>query len=361
MAALNPAHLRVDIHLADDDREEVLRRAVGDSERLEIPLEAALFLTDEGEAELLEFSNLLNQFNPRLVRCLIFHVAEKVSGERWLKLARQILGGCGAAIGGGTNADFYQLNQCRPRVENLDFVSFSINPQVHASDDFSLVETPSAIPYPIESAKRFFGGLPVVVSPITLKPRFNPVAVTVAEELGQGGLPSQVDARQMSLLGAAWTLASLKGVAQGGASSVTYYETTGWRGLMETETGSPSAHDFPSLPGSVFPLYHVLADACEYAGGRVTAVESSDPFRSTALLLSKGKRKTLLLANLTDSNLAVAMNGIGAAPSLRRLNESNAENAMREPELFRLAKASALPRGDLLELTPYEIVRLEWR
>ena len=78
-----------------------------------------------------------------------------------------------------------------------------------------------------------------MVSPVTLKPRFNanatePEAVNTPREL-----PVSVDPRQMSLFAAAWTLGSIKYLAESGASSVTYYETTGWRGVMETEAGSP--------------------------------------------------------------------------------------------------------------------------
>ena len=54
--------------------------------------------------------------------------------------------------------------------------------------------------------------------------------------------------------------------AESGVSSATYYETTGWRGVMETAQGSPLPELFPSLPGGVFPLYHVFADLTEGEG-----------------------------------------------------------------------------------------------
>ena len=108
----------------------------------------------------------------------------------------------------------------------------------------------------MESAKQFVGKLRLAISPITLKPRFNPVAIGPEPEPAPGELPSQVDVRQMSLFGAGWTLGSIKNLAQSGASSLTYYETTGWRGVMETERGCPIPEKFRSLPGTIFPLYH---------------------------------------------------------------------------------------------------------
>ena len=52
----------------------------------------------------------------------------------------------------------------------------SLNPQVHAFDNASLVETLEAQKWTVESARKFVGGLPISVSPITLRPRFNPNA-----------------------------------------------------------------------------------------------------------------------------------------------------------------------------------------
>ena len=42
-----------------------------------------------------------------------------------------------------------------------------------------------------------------------------------------------VDVRQASLLGSAWTATALKHLAEAGAASVTWYETAGWRGIVE--------------------------------------------------------------------------------------------------------------------------------
>jgi hypothetical protein len=108
-----------------------------------------------------------------------------------------------------------------------------------------------------------------------------------------------VDARQLSLLGAAWTLASVKHLAQAGAASLTYYETTGWRGVLETEAGSPLPQLFPSRAGAVFPLYHVLADIAEFARGRVLPSRSSEPLQVESLALQRGGKRAVLLANFS--------------------------------------------------------------
>ena len=121
------------------------------------------------------------------------------------------------------------------------------------------METLAAQAVTLQSARRFCADRPLAVSPVTLRPRFNPNATGPEPAAAPDELPPQVDVRQMSLLGAGWTLGSIKYLADGGAASATYYETTGWRGVMETEQGSPLPRRFRSEPGMVFPLYHVLA------------------------------------------------------------------------------------------------------
>ena len=325
LAKLNPAHLRVDLKLVEDTVDVTLLRASNEAERLNVPLEIALFLSDKAETELQSLAALLNQNQPQIARWLIFDANAKASTARSLQLARQALQAFGAPIGGGTNADFYHLNQFRPPSALLDFVTFSMNPQMHASDDTSLIETLTAIPQPVRSARHYFDNLPVVVSPVTLKPRFNAVATETECVPSPDQLPPQVDVRQLTLFGAAWTLGAVKRLAESKAASVTIFETTGWCGVMETEAGTPLPEQFPSLPGAVFPLYHVLADVAEFVGGDMVELQSSDPLKVEALMLQRDGRQTLLLANLTPEPQSTTMTGLVQAARLRRLNGQNAD------------------------------------
>jgi hypothetical protein len=75
------------------------------------------------------------------------------------------------------------------------------------------------------------------------------------------------------LFAAAWTLGSLKYLAESGVASVTYFEMTGWRG--ETEAGSPLPELFASVPGNVFPLWPVFADLAECVQAKVVPTVSS--------------------------------------------------------------------------------------
>jgi hypothetical protein len=170
----------------------------------------------------------------------------------------------------------------------------------------------------------------------------------------------------MSLLGACWTLGSLKALSLGGASVLTYYETTGWRGVLETERGSPLPGRFRSLPSAVFPLYHVLADVGEFAGGVVVPVDSGDPLRLDALALRLGDRTRVLVANFGPGPRRARLVGLDPSSPLRirTVDETYVIEAMRAPEVFQArAEAPALrptPAGILeLDLRPYAVARID--
>ena len=144
--------------------------------------------------------------------------------------------------------------------------------------------------------------------------------------------------------------------------SATYYETTGWRGVMATETGSPLPDVFRSLPGSVFPLYHVLADVGEFAEGEVVPTTSSDTLRVDGLAVHKNGRTRVILANLSGEAQRVMVRNLGQQVRVHRLDETNAEEAMMSPERFRAQAGERLEtHAGALKLTvlPYAIVRLD--
>ncbi len=117
----------------------------------------------------------------------------------------------------------------------------------------SLMENLQAQPDTIATARCFAPGTGLYVTPITLRPRFNAVAVTDQEFPG-GGLPWQVDARQPSLFAAAWTLGSVAALATAGAGGLTYYDTVGPAGVIESPAGSPNPAEFFSRPDTPYPL-----------------------------------------------------------------------------------------------------------
>ncbi|HKQ37596.1 MAG TPA: hypothetical protein VJ063_05920, partial [Verrucomicrobiae bacterium] len=351
LSRLNLAHLRADLRLASADWKQEFARAASEANALNLPLEVGLFLPADSSVLWPELRTHLRQPRRGIARFLVFAEGEKSTSARALGLARQHLADFRARIGAGTNADFYQLNQSRPPHTAADFIMWSMNPQVHAFDLVSIAETPEAIRAQLDSAREYFSGKPLVVSPVTLKPRFNPVATGPEPPVPAGELPPQVDPRQMSLFGAAWTLTAYKHLSEGAVESVTFYETAGWRGILETDDGPPVPQKFPSVPRGVFPMYHFFADLAEFAGGESLASVSTRPLAVNALVLRKQSRIALLMANLTDTKQTVKLAGTaGFLTRARILDATTADLAMRDPDAFRERWTKAGPN---IELPPF--------
>lgn len=355
------AHLRLDLHLSDPATVASLQRATYDSKIVGVPLEMALYVSDQAEAELSELLRYLNRLQPDVRRWLIFHENESVTSPRWVSLARQILRDHDwtAQFGGGTDQDFVALNRNRPAAGDdggaFDLLSYTMTPQVHTTDNGGLIESLGAQGATLQTARNFAGGRPLVISPITLKRRRKPVPADIGPGRDAGPvseLPADVDPRQMSLFAAGWTIGSIAAIAQvGGASSLTYFQTTGWCGVMDTQAGSPLPDRFPAVPGGVFPLYHAIADIGALAGGQVVPATSSDPLRLVGITLQRGPQKRLMVANLSDAPLDVVVQRMWSTVSLRQLDEHSAQHAMTDPETFRNQRGQRLlPRNGQLEL-----------
>lgn len=363
LRALNLAHLRIDINLAKGDYASALGTACHDAEAMRVPLELAVFVSDRAHEELRKLGAQLAELRPSIARVLVFGNARMSSGAKAIAAARSLLGefAGNAPLVAGTHVYFTELNRERPPLEQLDGVCYSINPQVHAFDNRSLVENLAAQQATLESARAFCGDKPLYVTPITLRPRFN-------QRLGAplpavpGELPFEVDERQMSLFGAAWTVGSLRYVATGGAAGATYYETVGWRGVLESENGSALPKLFRSWPGAAFPLYHVLADVGEMPAASLAASQTTDPLVVDGLCLTKDGRSRTLLANMTDEQQQVIVRGLPAAVDLRYLDETNVTEAMQAPEAYRRAACARSQSRDgqlSVSLRPYAVLRID--
>jgi len=363
LGRLHMDHLRVDLHLSDPDSQARLERAEQEGRALGCALELALFVTDKADPELRALEARLPCTVP-VARVLVFHENEPTTSRQWVERVRARLGPrlAGVPIGGGTNLYFAELNRSRPDPAGLDAVAYSINPQVHASDERSLVENLEAQRDTLTTARSFCGDLPLVVSPVTLKPRFNPDAVGQEPPPRAGELPSAVDPRQMSLFAAAWTLGSIKQLAEGGADSVTYYETAGWRGIKQTDGGCPNPELFLAAPRLVFPVFHVFADIAELKAAELIACSSTDPLRVQALALSDGGSVHLLIANLTPEAQTCSIEPLnGDRVKVRSLDADTAPQAMAEPSQFRSRHTWLSLAGSRLNLTlaPYSVTRID--
>jgi hypothetical protein len=362
LRVLSPAHLRCEVHLGRSDWPAELAAWARCARSLAAPLELAVFV--DGAAVL----SGLDALGSALAGIEVARVLVAVEGAQTttveettpadvVSAVRDALALEAVPVAGGTDMYFCELNRTRPAAERMDGICWSMNGQVHAFDDVSVLETPEAQGEQVKAAHAFAAGRPLFVGPVTLRRRYN-VNATVAEDEDLGSVPDSVDPRQASLLGAAWTLASIKHLAEQGPDAVTYFETVGWRGVIQGDLDPPLPDRFPARAGQVFPLFHVLADVAGLRGAEVVRCDGGNPLEVAALAaVRNGGGVTVLMANLTGRRLSVSLAGLPGDGRVRRLNEDTAELAMFEPERFR-ASAGIEPVSELT-LAPYETVRID--
>jgi hypothetical protein len=228
-------------------------------------------------------------------------------------------------IGGGTDGWFAQLNRMRPDPGVLDFIFYSATPQVHAEDSLSIAENLPGLSATVSTALKIFGGKPIVVSPLTLRPRFIP-------SFWEGAID---DSRQREKFGAVWSLMAIKHLSQEGAVAATFFELEGPQGLFSKEAGSHVR----------YPVYDAFQELSAWAEAELLEVESVDPRRIDAFALKRGPRSVLFLCNMTDETQEALVEGMTIEVShLRWL----------APE----REATSMPRGRLI-LPPYSIAIAE--
>ena len=367
LGVLAPAHLRVEVRLDRGDWREALGAAQETAKAIGSRLELSLHLLEAHAGQLDEVASALTD-GPSVERVLVIN-ADSRTGTPAETTRPQLVDSVRAALGqalpgtlffGGTEIYFTEINRSRPQLATWDGVCYSLTPQIHAFTDVDVIENLDAQGETVRSARVIAVDKPVVVSPVTMRRRVNFHATADPPPDVPGKLPDSVDVRQSALYGAAWTAGSLKYLAEAGAASVTYYETTGWRGVLERTGGSQLPDAFRSVAGEAFPLYHPLADAIEWEGAEVLTCTSTDVLAAVGFAVRSNERRCFLVVNLTPVEREVIVGPIEGALSVRRLNESTATMAAGSPQAFR-GRSEQLSAVDELELAlaPYEVIRLD--
>ena len=152
-------------------------------------------------------------------------------------------------------------------------------------------------------------------------------------------------------------------LATNGAASATFYETSGWRGIIEVADGSLMPDRFPSLPGQAFPLFHVFADRAEWPeAADVLSCTTSDRFRVVELAVRGDEASTVLVANLTAEAQRVRIEGLRQGSVARVLDEASADEAIREPAAYRARPSAPLAVAGgaaWLALAPFAVARVD--
>lgn len=289
---LNLSHYRIEIYPANENWVTLFSNDYENAYSLGLPLEVALHLTDNYQEETEAFLLLCQQNKVKVKKVLLLQSHGLVTSQRVIDLLptfRQTLPK--VSFGAGTNYNFNEINKNHFKAQDVDFIGFSIDPQEHAFDDLTILENIASQEYLVRSARSIYGhSMPIHISPLTLRKRFNPYATRASDLFIDEAL--KADPRQKENLAALWTFGSICHLTQAGARSLTYYQTVGNQGIM-SEAGEP------------YPVYSILKSFSSFQCKKASMLESSDSLSVKAILLED---KTLALVNLTEQEKEVRMN-----------------------------------------------------
>jgi len=350
--ALQVDFLRVEVNVSDPGYADVLQQAGEIKSKLGCQLEVVLFLNDNLPNDLVQCLLPLSEY---LLELIVLPANAKSADAKLIGDIVPVLRKHfpGRKIGSGTDAFFTELNRSRTPPEDLDFLTFSVNPQVHAFDLRTMTENLQAHQYIVESCRGFAVGKAIHVGPVTLKMRANPNATSrVEESAGPGALPSYVDTRQLSLYAAGWTMGSFKYLAESQVEAITYYQTCGWAGLVShPDEAWPNQYAVPSP--CVYPVYLLLQELLRHKNKFIKPLISSDPLVMDGVaFVDEAGKETILLANLTpeEQHIPFLLKGFAA----RTIHAGNVFSLMEGTGS--IADQIPVPITNSIALPPFALV-----
>jgi len=229
---LRPTHLRVDV-VAENG---VLRgsQILEEVARCDVPIELAVHVGDNHETGLETLASMSTDVNFGSV--LVFDTAAPSTSARATNAVKRALARTRASdtpVFVGTDDNFAELNRNRCVPFELDAygISFSPNPQIHASDERSIIETAEAIPSIISTARDFSHGAPVAISPLTFKARRNIHAPgRIIDRVDRDD--DSTDPRWGSMFSAVWLISTLVPLISCEVERVTVADIAGPRGIV---------------------------------------------------------------------------------------------------------------------------------
>lgn len=306
LRVLGPAHLRIVLELDSRSWSSDLHLATMIAKRLGTVVEIEAVAANEGELDQLAHTIAEGRLPVKAVA--VFARSATDSRADLVAHAVHLLRPARIQVGAGTRANFTELNRLVDRdsvLAGADRVCYTVNPQVHAFDEASIVETLPALRAQRLGAADMASGRPLDVV-LTLKPRFNAADGVVALPVDPSALPDDVDLRQAGDFVAAWTVGALAALCADDVASLTVFETTGMRGVMadsETDALHPL---FPAAPGAVFPVFDVLRQVLAMRHAAILEVEAPDDVAVLALDDPvTGVR--VVLANLSEQPRSIAL------------------------------------------------------
>jgi D-apionolactonase len=361
LSELHFDHYRTDLYLFSSIWKDEAALASREAAGLKYSLELSLFFDTNYQREIEDFIGWVTVQKPRISVITLFHKSEAVTPALLLdvivpplkKVLPDVIIVC------GTNANFAQINGMAPESPSADFLTYSIHPQEHASDNFTLIENLQGQSDTVESAIQFSHGKAIWISPVNIQRRFNANIENYETPQPGNQFPSQADSRIMSLFGACWIAGSVKSLSEAGVKGVTYLETAGERGIIQGDFDSRWPEQFKTVKGMVFPVYHLFKWLLKEKSFRLIQVISTRHQEVDCLALSNGSLIKLAIVNFTSENQNVMIPGFSDEINTKVLNSESYTDAATDFKWIETNWQKVSLCGEQLVLKPYSVNFIE--
>lgn len=266
-----------------------------------------------------------------------------------------------AKLGGGMATYFTELNRKRPPAGPLDYVTFTTCPNVHASDDISVMETLESLPHLIRSTRAFMGAaLDVRIGPSQLGCRENAYGKSTApNETNARVCLSRIDPRQRGLFNAAWILGYVAACARENIEAVALGAPTGPFGYIHRQADFMQPWYDDQRGALVYPAFHVLSGLSQLGSATLLSVEIAGQHKIAAIATRDGTRTTLWLGNLGPQRQTIELAGVPDGMRVTTLSTDQFERAAVDPDF--LDTSAQEVAGRALSLDSYAVIRADLR
>lgn len=279
-------HYRITLQTNERYWSYQLQMAIDEAELLHTKLQLVLYFGDD----LMEGVNMLVYYlkdKQALVQSvLLLQNNQSVSSPMLLQQVYPVLKKQlpDIKIGYGAAFSFADLNRAKPFDVPCDFISFGFNPQVHAFDTRSFMESVQNQNDMMESLQHFAGGKEIHIGPVTLQ-GIEPKLFNTDDIKNDG----QIDrVTNQPWLTAWWTLLTIQNC--GAAKSISFFQLFGPQGLLQKST-SLNGEETKIDPS---PLYEMLVAIKNFKPTTLIKRFYNDNLLLDGLMLENKKHERLL-------------------------------------------------------------------
>lgn len=340
LRGLDFSHARIDIRLSEKCIDDAARQAVSMGKKHVVPIECALHFGGNAESGARVIAEAFTSPEIPVARFLIYHA----NGPSFLE---PILPSCvkivrdafpDTELCAGTNGYFVEINRSRPPPGLVDGICYCATPQVHTFDAIAIMENLPGLLETLTTARAIAPGKNISISPLTLRPRKNPLVPR------KDGGP---DERRGTLFAAAWMLGSIAYCIEGGLNSLTLGALSGPEGIC-------------SDGEEIFPSFVLASWLTPFIGSPAVCRFSTDPSKVIGVELESGGRFSAIAVNCTGETISADFGGLPAGCRCSILDEEVFERVRGLDDPAGAAPGFSIPdekNSITLDLPAYAIIR----